>query len=98
MPRICSIELAFFQDENLSPLSVVDRFTFLGLMCMADDSGCLRDSIRMIDAFIFPETEDSARESIATLEKLGLIQRRVTDGGAKVISIANWETYQRGRK
>lgn len=90
MPRIRSIKPEYWADEKMAPLPPITRLVFLGLVSMADDAGRLVDNIKQIDAFIFPETEDSAREPVAHLEALGRIRRGVTGSGQKVIQIVNW--------
>jgi hypothetical protein len=62
---------------------------------MADDCGRLVDNLKQIDAFIFPETEDSAREALANLSRISRVRRGVTHSGQKVIQIANWESHQK---
>lgn len=75
MARIRSIKPEFWADEKLSPLDPITRLVFLGLISMADDAGRLVDNVKQIDALVFPETSDSARESLATLSRIGRIQR-----------------------
>lgn len=95
MPRIRTIKPEFFQDEKLAPMSVIDRFVFMGLISMADDAGRLLDNVKIIDAFIFPDTDDSARESLMRLSRIARIRRGTTASGQKVIQIANWTTHQK---
>lgn len=95
MARIRSMKPEGFQDEKLAPLPVIDRFVWLGLISMADDCGRLLDNLKVIDAFIFPESADSARESLAKLSGLGRIQRGMTASGQRVIQIVNWEKHQK---
>lgn len=95
MPRIRTIKPEFFQDEKMAPLSPIDRFVFLGLISMADDAGRLLDNVKVIDAFIFPDTDHSARESLMKLSGIARIRRGTTASGQRVIQIANWERHQR---
>jgi hypothetical protein len=95
MPRIRTIKPEFWADEKVSPLDPVTRLVFLGLISMADDCGRLVDNLKQIDAFIFPETEDSAREALANLSRISRVRRGVTHSGQKVIQIANWESHQK---
>ena len=62
---------------------------------MADDAGRLLDNLKQIDALIFPETDDSAREALATLARISRICRGVTRNGQRVIQIAHWAEHQR---
>lgn len=91
MARIRTIKPEFWGDEKLAPLPPIDRLVFLGLIGMADDAGRVVDTIRAIDGFIFPETEDSARESIDKLVDLGRIDRGVTASGQRILQIVNWD-------
>lgn len=95
MARIRSMKPEMFQDEKLAPLDVLTRFVFLGLIGMADDAGRMLDNVRVIDAFIFPETDDSSREALATLSRMGRIRRGVTASGQRIIEICNWSKHQK---
>jgi hypothetical protein len=90
MPRIRTIKPEFWGDEKLAPMEPITRLVFLGLISMADDAGRLLDSVKQIDAMLFPLTEDSARESLAILSRTGRIQRGTTASGQRVIQIVNW--------
>jgi 5-methylcytosine-specific restriction endonuclease McrA len=95
MARIRTIKPEFWADEKLSPLSPLDRLVFLGLISMSDDAGRIIDSVRAIDGFIFPATEDTCRESLDRLVTLERIDRGVTGSGQRIIQIANWSKHQR---
>lgn len=95
MARIRTIKPEFWQDEKLAPLSPLDRLVFLGLISMADDLGRVHDNVKMIDAFIFPETSDTARESLATLSRISRVTRGLTSSGQRVIQITNWTRHQK---
>lgn len=90
MARIRTIKPEFWSDEKLAPLPSVDRFVFLGLVSMADDSGRVLDNTKIIDAFVFPETDETCVESIDVLEELGRIVRGKTHSDQSVIQIVNW--------
>lgn len=89
-PRIRSIKPEFWGDEKLAPLDVGTRLVFIGLISMADDAGRLLDSVKQIDAMLFPMTDDSSREALATLSRIGRIERGKTASGQSVIQIVNW--------
>lgn len=95
MARIRTIKPEMFQDEKLAPLDVVTRFVFLGLIAMADDAGRLLDNVRIVDAFVFPETDESSREALARLSGIGRIRRGTTASGQRIIEIVNWSRHQR---
>jgi hypothetical protein len=91
VPRIRTIKPEFWADEKLAPLDPTTRLTFLGLISMADDTGRLVDNVKQIDAFLYPETDDTARQALETLAQLGRIRRGVTDSGQRVIQLVNWK-------
>lgn len=95
MPRIRTVKPEFWSDEKLAPLDPVDRLVFLGLISMADDAGRLLALVKVIDAFVFPYTAHSARESLANLSRMGRIQVGRASSGQLVVQIANWEAHQR---
>ena len=95
MPRIRTIKPEFWSDEKLSMLSAIDRLVFLGLIGMADDFGRLHDNIKVIDAFVFPNSSETVRESVENLSRIGRIRRGKSSNGASIIEIANWSKHQR---
>lgn len=95
MARIRTIKPEFWQDEKLAPLSPLERLVFLGLISQADDAGRLVDNVKSIDGFIFPETEDTCRDALATLARTSRILRYVAESGQKLIQIRNWERHQK---
>jgi hypothetical protein len=90
MARIRTVKPEFWSDEKLSPLPPIDRLVFLGLICMADDAGRLLDNAKVIDAFVFPNSLDSAAPSVERLVLLGRVLRGRTSSGQAVLQIANW--------
>src|SRR5690606_3718581 len=97
-PRIRTIKPEFFQDEKLAPMTVIDRFVFLGLISMADDAGRLLDNVKVIDAFIFPCSDDSSATSLRKLHDLSRIVRYTSESGQKLIQIRNWSEHQKVEK
>lgn len=95
MPRIRTIKPEFWSDEKLAECDPITRLVFLGLIGMADDCGRVLDNTKVIDAFVFPATSDTCRESVATLSRMRRIRRGTTSSGQKVIQIVNWEKHQR---
>jgi hypothetical protein len=95
MARIRTIKPEFWCDEKLSPLSAVDRLTFLGLISMADDYGRVHDNVKIIDAFVFPNSDDSVRESLANLSRIIRINRGISSSGMAIIEIVNWTKHQK---
>jgi len=95
MTRIRTIKPEFWCDEKLAQMSTIDRLVFLGLMSMADDYGRVHDNIKVIDAFMFPYSEESSRESVANLSRTGRIVRGISSSGMKILEIVNWSKHQR---
>ena len=95
MARIRSIKPEFWADEKLAPLDALTRLVFLGLISMADDTGRLVDNLKQIDAMIFPCTDETSREALATLSRIGRIIRGKTANGQPVVQVANWQRHQR---
>lgn len=95
MARIRTIKPEFWADEKLAPLAPIDRLVFLGLVSMADDQGRLVDNVKAIDGLLFPETDDSARESLENLQRLSRVMRYVGANGQRVIQVTNWAAHQR---
>lgn len=88
--RIRTIKPEFWGDEKMAPLDALTRLVFLGIISIADDAGRLLDSVKMIDGILFAYTDDSCREPLATLARMGRIERGETASGQRVIQIANW--------
>jgi hypothetical protein len=95
MARIRTVKPEFWPDEKLSVQVALARLVALGLISMADDVGRLHDNVKIIDAFIFPNTDETSREAIASLSAAGFIIRGRTSSGQKVIQIANWHKHQK---
>ena len=98
MARIRTIKPEFWGDEKLAPCSPITRLVFLGLISMADDAGRVVDNVKVIDAFVFPETSETCRGSIDELSAMGRIRRGKTASGQRIIEIANWHAHQKIEK
>lgn len=95
MARIRTIKPEFWHDEKLAPCDALTRLVFLGLISAADDFGRVLDNERVLDAFMFPDTEDSVREPLANLSRMGRVRRGKTASGQRIIQIVNWERHQK---
>lgn len=95
MPRIRTVKPEFWGDEKLAPMTPIDRLVFLGLVGMADDAGRILDSVKVVDAFVFPYTADTSGPSLESLANAGRILRGITASGQRVIQITNWAKHQR---
>ncbi len=95
MPRIRTIKPEFWTDEKLAPLRPIDRLVYLGLISMADDAGRLIYNVKMLDGMLFPETDDSSRESIEILIRLSRVSKYRALSGQKLLQIVRWSSHQR---
>jgi hypothetical protein len=95
MPRYRTLKPDFWTDEKLSLLDPLTRLVFLGLISIADDAGRLIDNVKLIDGQLFPNTDESSRESLETLARLSRIVRYRVESGQQIIQIVNWQKHQR---
>jgi hypothetical protein len=95
MPRIRTIKPEFWQDEKLGPMAPLPRLVFLGLISMADDTGRVVHNVKMIDAFVFPWTDDTCADALELLSEAGRVVSGLTDSGQRVLEIANWSRHQK---
>jgi hypothetical protein len=93
--RARNIKPDFFRDAELSEVSVECRFLFIGLWCMADREGKLKDDPKQIRFEIFPETKtkDTIDTLLSTLKDHGLIVRYEIDG-RRFIKVQNFLKHQ----
>lgn len=95
MARIRTLKPEYWTDEKMSLLDPLTRLVFLGLVSMADDAGRLIDNVKLLDGMLFPNTDDSSRDSLDTLARISRITRYVTSSGQSVIQIVNWSKHQK---
>lgn len=95
MPRIRSLKPEFWADEKLSLLDALTRLVFLGLISMADDAGRLVDNVKLLDGQLFPNTDDTCREPLDTLARMGRVLRYRSSSGQSLIQITNWAKHQK---
>ncbi|MDP9203475.1 MAG: hypothetical protein M3P26_16330 [Gemmatimonadota bacterium] len=95
MARIRSLKPDFWQDEKMAPLAPIHRLVFLGLISQADDAGRLVDNVRLFDGLLFPQTEESSRESLDILARLKRIVRYSGPSGQRLIQIVRWKDHQK---
>lgn len=93
--RARNIKPDFFRDAELAEVTIEARYLFIGLWCLADRGGKLKDNPKQIRFEIFPETK--LREEIdALLNQLyehGLIIRYTVDG-SNFIFVKNFLKHQ----
>ncbi len=95
MPRIRTIKPEFWSDEKLAKCAPLTRLVFLGIISQADDAGRLIDSVKLIDGALFPETDDSCKESLEILARLSRILRYESSSGQRLIQIVGWSKHQK---
>lgn len=95
MARIRTIKPEFWSDEKLSVQDPITRLVFLGLISMADDAGRLIDNVKLLDGMLFPGTNDTCREALEALAKLGRIVRYESASHQRLIQIAKWKEHQK---
>jgi hypothetical protein len=97
MPRIRSLKIGFFQNEQLAELPFEHRLLFAGLWLLADREGRLQDRPRWIKALLFPYDEVDVDVALDRLTAQGFIERYVADGAA-YIAVVQFAKHQRPKK
>ena len=64
MARIRTIKPDAFTSESLSAISVLARWTFVGLLTYLDDWGMGRADTRLIKAALFPLDDTTSRDDV----------------------------------
>ena len=97
MARIRTIKPEFPQSESMGRVSRDARLLFIMLWTIADDSGRLRGSSRMLASVLFPYDEDAPDligSWLTELDKEGcIVQYRHNNGS--YIEICNWLSHQK---
>lgn len=97
MGRIRSIKPEFPHSESMGNVSRDSRLTFIMLWTLADDSGRLRGSSRMLASLLFPYDDDAPKKIdtwLGELEKEKCIDLYVVDG-SHYVQIRNWRSHQK---
>lgn len=97
MARIRSIKPEFPQSESIGKLSRDARLCFIQLWTLADDSGRLRGSSRMLASLLYPYDSDAPRLIDKWLTELVNEKciRRYEAEGQHYIEICNWLSHQK---
>lgn len=96
MPRIRTIKPGFFRSEDVSPLPLRARLTWIGLWTQCDDHGRTKDSARLIKGDLWPLDEitlQDIEEDLSALARHGRIVRYTADG-KQYLAIVNWHVHQ----
>lgn len=94
MPRIRSLKIGLFHNEELCDLSPWHRLLFAGLPLLADKEGRLEDRPRRIKAELFPYDDLDIDVLLTDLARRSFVLRYVADGVA-AIAIPNFLKHQR---
>jgi hypothetical protein len=94
LPRIRSLKIGFFTNEQLGQLSPWHRLLFAGLWLLADREGRLEDRPKRIRATLFPYDRDlDIDPMLAALSELGFV-RRYTIHDNKYLDIPSFTRHQ----
>lgn len=93
MPRARNIKPGFFINEELAECDLAARLLFIGLWCLADREGRLKDRPKRIGAFVFPYEHYDIDDLLNQLHAHGFIIRYEANG-EKYIQVANFKKHQ----
>jgi hypothetical protein len=91
--RARNIKPGFFKNPDLADAGPAAQLLCIGLWCMADKEGRLKDQPRVIKAEVFPYYEIDVNRELTVIQRLGHI-RRFEVGGIKVIEVINFRKHQ----
>lgn len=93
--RARNIKPDFFRDAELSEVTIEARYLFIGLWCLADREGKLKDKPKQIRFEIFPETKtkDDIETLLNSLVEHNLIIRYEIENN-KYIKVVNFLKHQ----
>lgn len=97
MGRIRTIKPEFPHSESMGRVSREARLLFILLWTLADDSGRLRGTSRMLASLLYPYDNDAARhidDWVADLERECCIVRYVVEG-TSYVQVLNWCKHQK---
>ena len=98
MARIRSIRPEMWESEKLGALSIFARFTFVGLISLADDEGRGRGAVEYLRMRLHPYAKDVTPESfkaaLAELESAGLVVFYQHDGN-HYCALPGWQSNQK---
>ena len=93
--RARNIKPDFFRDAELAEVTVETRYLFIGLWCLADREGKLKDHPKQIRFEVFPETKtkDDIEIMLKALVERDLIIRYAVDN-KRYIKVTNFLKHQ----
>lgn len=99
-PRIRTLKPELAQDDDLGPISRDARYTFIGLITMADDEGRLRAQPAIILGHWFAYDTDAPRKLAGWLDEIEACGRivRYAHEGRRYIAIRHFKRHQQINK
>jgi hypothetical protein len=94
VPRIRSLKIGFFKNEELAALSPWHRLLFEGLWLLADREGRMEDRPLRIKAELFPYDAVNVEPWLQDLHDRGFITRYGADG-ARYLAVVKFRSHQR---
>lgn len=91
--RARNIKPSFFKNAELADAGSAAQLLFVGLWCLADRDGRIKDQPRVIKAELFPYYDLDVNRELTVIERLGFIRRYVS-GGIGVIEVVNFKKHQ----
>lgn len=95
MARIRSVKPEFWTDPDVVDLPMAARLLFIGSWNHADDFGVLPDDPRRLKLQVLPADDVDAEAMIDLLVERGLLLRRVTPAGDRVLVVRTFCIHQR---
>lgn len=91
--RARNIKPGFFKNPDLADAGPMAQLLCIGLWCMADKEGRLKDQPRVIKAEVFPYYDVDIHRELTVIQRLGHI-RRYKVGEIAVIEVINFRKHQ----
>lgn len=93
MARARNIKPGFFLNDKLAECDISTRLLFIGLWCIADREGRLKDRPKRIKAEVFPYDDIDVEPLLAQLQENGFIIRYTVDEH-EYIQVVNFNKHQ----
>jgi hypothetical protein len=91
--RARNIKPGFFTNDELAELSPITRLLFIGMWCMADRSGRIKDRPKKIKAEVLPFDDCDIEQCLEDLNTAGFITRYTVDD-KNYIQISKFDKHQ----
>ena len=91
--RARNVKPGFFKNPDLADAGPAAQLLSIGLWCMADREGRVKDQPRVIKAEVFPYYDVDVNGELTVLSRLGHIRRYVS-AGIPVIEVLNFKKHQ----